>query len=221
MLGSRTLRLARPTRTRELGSVACCLTKDSGLGDARLRVHSVRARKLVPAAVALVALGLASPRAAASTEQRLADRYAPIAALADQERPCSGEAWRPVSVDIVLDNPKVTLHGPGKGSPVVKRAPAAADLFGRGEGYFLDFPGNPLRPRCTYDRDGKRFALGKPSIAYAHITEHGDAGNPKSPQRLALQYWFSTTSTISTTSTKQTGKESSSCSRSPRRVRRY
>jgi hypothetical protein len=151
----------------------------------------VGVRKLVPTAVALVALGLVSPCAAASPEQRLAERYAPIAALADQEKPCTGEAWRPTTVDIVLDNPKVTLHGPGEGNPVTARAPAAGDLFEKGEGYFLDFPGNPLRPRCTYDRDGKRFALGKPSIAYAHIvTEHGDAGNPEAPQRLALQYWF-------------------------------
>jgi Vacuolar protein sorting-associated protein 62 len=151
----------------------------------------VRARKLVPAAAALVALALASPCAAANPQQRLADRYAPIAALADQEKPCTGEAWRPTTVDIVLDNPKVTLHGPGKGNPVVAHAPAAADLFGKGKGYYLDFPGNPLRPRCTYDRDGKRFALGKPSIAYAHIvTGHGATDKPAAPQRLALQYWF-------------------------------
>jgi hypothetical protein len=151
----------------------------------------VRARKLVAAAAAFVTFALASPCTAASPEQRLAERYAPIAALADQEKPCTGEAWRPTAVGIVLDNPQVTLHGPGKGNPVVERAPAAADLFGKREGYFLDFPGNPLRPRCTYDRDGKRFAVGKPSIAYAHIvTEHGDAGNPEAPQRLALQYWF-------------------------------
>jgi hypothetical protein len=127
----------------------------------------VPARKLVPAAAALVALALASPGRAGSPTQRLADRYAPIVALADQEKPCTGEAWRPTTVNIVLDSPQVTLHSPGKGSRVVKRAPAAADLFGKGEGYCLDFPGNPLRPRCTYDRDGKRFALGKPSIAYA------------------------------------------------------
>jgi hypothetical protein len=86
-------------------------------------------------------------------------------------------AWRPTAVDIVLDSPQVTLHSPGKGSRVVKRAPAAADLFGKGEGYYLDFPGNPLRPRCTYDRDGKRFALGKPSIAYAHYRHQ--AGKPQ------------------------------------------
>jgi hypothetical protein len=91
----------------------------------------------------------------------------------------------------VLDSPQVTLHSPGKGSRVVKRAPAAADLFGKGEGYYLDFPGNPLRPRCTYDRDGKRFALGKPSIAYAHIViRQENPSDPKAPSRLALQYWF-------------------------------
>jgi hypothetical protein len=42
-----------------------------------------------------------------------------------------------------------------------------------------------------YDRDGKRFALGRPSMAYAHIvTQHGDPGDSKDPGGLALQYWF-------------------------------
>jgi hypothetical protein len=172
-------------------SAARCLTKDSGLGNARLRVHSLRARTLFSAAAALAALALTPAWAAASPEQRLADRYAPIAVLADQKKPCTGEAWRPTTVGIVLDNPEVTLHSPGKGNTVIARAPTAADLFGRGGGYFVDFPGNPLRPRCRYDRDGKRFALGRPSIAYAHIvTEHRAPGDTTAAGRLALQYWF-------------------------------
>jgi hypothetical protein len=74
---------------------------------------------------------------------------------------------------------------------VVKRAPKAADLFGTSEGYFLDFPGNPLRPGCKYDRDGRRFGRGRPSIVYAHIVaEPGDPRRFGDPGRLALQYWF-------------------------------
>jgi hypothetical protein len=136
--------------------------------------------------LALAALALAPPAWAASPEQELANRYAPITALANQKRPCAkGEAWRPTTVDIVLGNPEVDLHGPGKGNPVVTHAPTAADLYGKGKGYFLNFPGNPLRPGCKFDRDGKRYARGRPSIAYAHIvTRRGDE------PRLALQYWF-------------------------------
>jgi len=140
---------------------------------------------------ALAALASAPPGGAATPEQLLAYRYAPVVVLADQKKACQGEAWRPTTVDIVLDNPEVTLHGPGEENPVVERAPAAADLFGKRDGYFLDSPGNPLRPSCTYDRDGKRFALGRPSIAYAHIVaDKGDPGDPKASDHLVLQYWF-------------------------------
>jgi hypothetical protein len=122
---------------------------------------------------------------AASPTQELANRYAPIMELADQAKPCTrGEPWRPVPVDIVLGNPDILLKGPGRGHPVVKRAPTAADLFDKGVSYFLNFPGNPNVPRCTFDRDGKRFARGRPSIAYARIFAQPDQ------RRLALQYWF-------------------------------
>jgi hypothetical protein len=142
--------------------------------------------------VALAAFASAPAAWARSPEQELADRYAPIVALAEQEEPCEkGEAWRPTTVDIVLDNPEVTLRGPAEGGPLVKRAPTAADLFGKGKGYFLDFPGNPLRPGCKYERDGKRFAGGRPPITYAHVVaEPGDPRRSRDPGRLALQYWF-------------------------------
>jgi Vacuolar protein sorting-associated protein 62 len=88
-------------------------------------------------------------------------------------------------VQIVLGNPEVSLRGPGSGSPVAKTAPTAADLIGMGADYFLDFPGNPLSPGCTYEKDGKRFAAGQPAVAYAHITTEDGA-----PGKLALEYWF-------------------------------
>src|SRR5690606_25438670 len=49
---------------------------------------------------------------------------------------------------------------------------------------YLDFPGNPRRPGCRYERDYQRFSEGEPAVAYAHIvpSEDGDT--------LALQYWF-------------------------------
>jgi hypothetical protein len=130
--------------------------------------------------------------AATSPAQQLANRYAPVMVLADQAAPCTqGEAWRPTTVEIVLENKEVTLRAPGRGHPVVKRAPTAADMFDKRAGYFLNFPGNPNIPRCTYDRDGKRFARGKPSIAYAHIvTQRADPNAPGDEGRLSLQYWF-------------------------------
>ena len=148
------------------------------------------ARLLVRAAAVLLALAAAPAAPSASPAQELADRYAPIVALKDREGSCGagtaeGEQWRPATVQIVLGNPEVTLRGPGPGSPVVKTAPRAADLYGKGEGYFLDFPGNPLSPGCTYEEDGRRFAEGTPSVAYAHIT--GEAGVPG---KLALEFWF-------------------------------
>ena len=64
-------------------------------------------------------------------------------------------------------------------------------MYDKRAGYFLDFPGNPNIPRCTYDRDGKRFARGKPSIAYAHIVaQPADPNAASDDGRLSLQYWF-------------------------------
>ncbi|MGH3037977.1 MAG: hypothetical protein ACRDLZ_00990 [Gaiellaceae bacterium] len=137
----------------------------------------------------LIAAAGASAQDTVSPAQELASRYAPIVALKEQEGTCGettvkGEAWHPTTVQIVLGNPEVTLRGPDGGS-VVGTAPTAADLHGRGDDYFLDFPGDPLRPGCTYETDGKRFAEGQPSLAYAHIaTEAGVPG------KLALEYWF-------------------------------
>jgi hypothetical protein len=145
---------------------------------------------VVRAAALLLALVSTSVAAAAGPAQELADRYAPIVALKDREGSCrtetlEGESWRPTTVQIVLGNPEVTLRGPGPGDPVVATAPTAADLFGKDEGYFLDFPGNPLRPGCTYVEDGREFAAGQPSLAYAHVTTEAGV-----PGKLALEYWF-------------------------------
>jgi len=129
------------------------------------------------------ALAVAVPVArAAGPEQQLAERYAPIVALKQQDEACdrSGEGWRPTAIDAVLGNPAVRLRG-----PVEKRAPSAADLFGLGEGYYLDLRGDPLSPGCDYERDARRLFRGQPSIAYAHIAR--EAGIP---HRLALQYWL-------------------------------
>ena len=146
------------------------------------------ARSLLLAIVVLAGLVTAPVAPAAGPAQELADRYAPIVALKEQEGSCraqtlEGESWRPTTVRIVLGNPEVTLRGPGGDDG--ETAPTAADLFGKGDEYYLDFPGNPLRPGCTYVEDGAEFADGQPSLAYAHITSEAGV-----PGKLALEYWF-------------------------------
>jgi hypothetical protein len=85
----------------------------------------------------------------------------------------------------VLGNPDVVLRGPGAGHQVVKVAPTARDLYLKGEGYYLDLPGNPLLPGCTYEEELRRWAGNRPPAAYAHV-----ATEPGRPGELALQYWF-------------------------------
>lgn len=118
---------------------------------------------------------------AGTAEQQLAERYAPVVGL-KQHEPCAstGEPYRPVPVETVLGQSDVALLGPE--GTVVKHAPTAADLYGKGDGYRLDFPGNPLNAGCGYEQWFDRIAAGRPTTAYAHIV--GEQG------KLALQYWF-------------------------------
>lgn len=119
--------------------------------------------------------------AAGSAEQQLAEKYAPVVGLKEHE-PCAGtgEPYRPVPVETVLGQPDVVLLGPD--GAVVKKAPTAADLYGKGEDYWLDFPGSPLDAGCSYEQWFDRIAAGKETTAYAHVV--GEQG------KLALQYWF-------------------------------
>ncbi len=135
---------------------------------------------LVIASVAVPAVA----RAGQSAQARLAAAYSPVVALEPQQQACgSGEPYRPTSVSTVLGKEGVTLRGPA--GNVVKNAPTVADLFGRGEGYYLDLPGDPLRPGCTYETEFKRWNRGRPPVVYAHV-----AGDPAHPDRLAVQYWL-------------------------------
>jgi hypothetical protein len=119
-------------------------------------------------------------------EQELADRYAPIVTIKAQTGPCDtgGEAFRPASVEIVLDNPEVLLRQVGRSDPVMTAAPSASDLFELGEGFYLDFPGDALAPGCIYERDFDRYDTGMPPTVYAHVARQDDR-----PNQLALQYW--------------------------------
>jgi hypothetical protein len=121
--------------------------------------------------------------------QALADKYAPIVYLRNQEEPCDkkGEAYAPSPVEIVLGNPNVTLRQEiDDGIVDVATAPSAADLYASDDTYFLDFPGSPRRPKCGYEQAFREMESdpGFRPVAYAHIArEPGKDG-------LALQYWF-------------------------------
>ncbi len=108
--------------------------------------------------------------AADGAQQQLAAKYAPVVGLKEHE-PCAdtGEPYRPVPVETVLGVPDVVLLGPD--GTVVKSAPTAADLYGKGEGYWLDFPGDPLHAGCSYEEWFNQIAAGKATTAYAHIVE--------------------------------------------------
>jgi hypothetical protein len=130
----------------------------------------------------------AHPDAAA---QRLAETYAPIAMLREQQDPpcdTAEEQYQPTSVETVLGNPGVTLYrdAPGKGLVPVKEAPVASDIAGLNGDHYLDLTGNPLGETCVYAKGFAKLVQdgAAPAIVYAHIAREG--GHPG----FALQYWF-------------------------------
>lgn len=121
-----------------------------------------------------------------TAEEQLAAKYVPIVYVREQDEACDtdGEAFEPVAVELVLDNPDVTLKEDAPGRPVAVEGPTASDLFERGEEFYLEFPGNPSRAGCDYEEYFRENAADVPRVAYAHIArERGRSG-------LALQYWF-------------------------------
>jgi hypothetical protein len=149
-------------------------------------------RSLRHAAAALVGAAFVAaappPAAAAAPLERLVERYSPILMLKrNDDLPCgkSGEQYLPASVEIMLGNPDVKLVLRRKGRNVlVKRGPTSSDIAGLDENHYLDQPGVPYRPRCTYARESQRLTRGRRPVIYAHL-----AREPGLPG-LALQYWF-------------------------------
>jgi hypothetical protein len=128
-----------------------------------------------------------SAGAAATPEQEraLAEKYAPVTRLVQQDDECGpGEPFVPTDVDSLLGNDTVALRGPWDTDDLVQIAPEAADL-GKGlTGYHLDFPGSPLRPGCSYEEWADELTQGSTPTTYARVvTEEGRPG-------LALQYWL-------------------------------
>ena len=152
------------------------------------------ALSLLLAALSVPSGATAAPAAGAAEQgaaQRLAERYAPITMLREQQNPpcdTSEEQYQPTSVYTMLGNPRVTLthYVSGEGLVKVKQAPTAADIAGLPDGYYLDLPGRVLGDTCVYAKDFAQLEKeGKaPVVTYAHIArEAGHAG-------FALQYWF-------------------------------
>ncbi len=145
--------------------------------------------------LAAIVSGLVLPagtHAQQSPEQELAERYAPIAMLRGQEQDCdhAGEGYFPAPVDFLFDNPDIRLMvnagGDKKDDVVLAEGFTPQDLVNAPEGAYLDFPGNPREPGCTYERYFKEKVaeLGIRPTTYAHIVI-----DPVS-RRLYLQYWF-------------------------------
>lgn len=142
------------------------------------------------ALAALLAAALVVPAIASADladEAALAERFAPVVRLVEQEEECSGpgEPYDPLDVDLLLeDEPTVALRGPWSRTDLVTIGPRAEDLSNRFE-YHLDFPGDPLNAGCDYERWTRRLAEGSEAAVYAHVAT--EAGRPR---KLALQYWL-------------------------------
>jgi hypothetical protein len=135
--------------------------------------------------IALLGLGLAGV-ARAQAEEELAERYAPVVRLVEQEEECGpGEPYEPIDIDAILDEDTVSLRGPWRSNDLVTIAPSADDL-GRGlYEYNLDFPGDALNPGCTYEQWARRITGDTEPTVYAHVAQEAAR-----PDKLALQYWL-------------------------------
>jgi hypothetical protein len=150
-------------------------------------------RRALLALAALAALaGPAAAGAQSAAERELVRRYAPIVMHKENpDPPCSrkGEQYRLAPVAITLGNPDVRLVRRRSGGSFPQNnqlatAPTAADLAGLGPDYYLNLPGNPLRPGCRFARESARLMDGRSSVTYAHVArEPGVRG-------IAVQYWF-------------------------------
>jgi Vacuolar protein sorting-associated protein 62 len=146
------------------------------------------ARRFRRAAAVLAVLMVAAPPAAAvasdssAAAAELAARYAPVVRLVTQETPCgAGEPYKPMPADVVLNTDQVALEGPWQ-SQLVKVAPTGDDLAAGLPGYHLNFPGDALRPGCSYERWQRLVSATHRPTTYAHIaSEQGQT---------ALQFWF-------------------------------
>jgi hypothetical protein len=153
-------------------------------------------KRLVLVAMVFVAVvaslgGAGAQDAAASVEQQLVDRYLPVIYVREHEFTCArppeqGEPYLPIPVEMVLGNQRVLLRDGATNDMVIGEGVDAVELARHGEDTYLDFPGDPRQPGCTYETDERIRAeeLGFTPTTYARIVVVEEEG------RLALQYWF-------------------------------
>ena len=142
-------------------------------------------RRLIGVATVLALACCPVAAADLADETALAQRHAPVVRIVEQLEECGhGEPYRPTDVDLLFDEPTVSLRGPWNPVDLVKVGPKAADLAGLFE-YHLDFPGNALNPGCGYETLGPAPARGPRAAVYSHV-----ATDPAHPGKLALQYWL-------------------------------
>ena len=124
------------------------------------------------------------PAGDGGAERLLAERFAPYVVVRERILECvDGEPYLPVRVDAVLGRDDVVLRGPD--GAVVAAAPTSADLAGRGDGYYLDLPGDPLTDSCAYEQWFQGTSGADRPAVHAHVVS-----DPAHPGTLALQYWF-------------------------------
>jgi hypothetical protein len=119
----------------------------------------------------------------ADAETQLAERHAPEVRLVAQPEPCGpGEPYEPIDVDALMDSEEVALRGPWDRVNLIGVGPSAEEIGVGLPGYHLDFPGDALRPGCSFEEYQERMTAGLEPTMYARVVP--EAG------RLALQYWF-------------------------------
>ncbi len=153
-----------------------------------LRVESPAVSRIAVFALVAAATALLFPAGASADladEQALADRFAPVVRLVEQDEECGpGEPYEPIDVDLLFGENTVALRGPWNTSDLVKIAPEATDLVNRYE-YHLDYPGSALDPGCDYELWNRHLTEGSSPTVYGHV-----ATDPGHPGQLSLQYWF-------------------------------
>lgn len=117
----------------------------------------------------------------------LALRHHPIVMIRQRDEICGGdgEPYLPMPVDIVFDNPAVRLReNSGRSdfrAPVLVTAPSIADLADADLTTYLDFPGDPRNPRCSYELWYRASMVGHEPTVYARVIESDDS-------HVAVQY---------------------------------
>src|SRR5690606_26007472 len=107
----------------------------------------------------------ASQEAPLSAEEQLVERYAPVAYIRYQAQQCGvppyeGEPYLPLPVEMVIGNERVLIRDSENDDEVVATGPTAQELATFGPETYMDFPGDPRQPGCTYETD-ERIRIGE------------------------------------------------------------